>query len=32
MMRLNENLGMEKEIEKFTVIIKIEKKRGDVKR
>lgn len=31
-MRLNENLGMEKEIEKFTVIIKIEKKRGDVKR
>lgn len=32
MMRLNENLDMEKEIEKFTVIIKIEKKRGDVKR
>lgn len=31
-MRLNENLSMEKEIEKFTVIIKIEKKRGDVKR
>lgn len=31
-MRLNENLGVEKEIEKFTVIIKIEKKRGDVKR
>lgn len=32
MMELSENLGMEKKIEKFSIIIKIEKIRRDVKR